>query len=570
MRLSPGILLVLWSLTSLAQTPSNLQPDPPTLCSDCEAWNAEKEPSRVFGNTYSVGTVGLGSILITSEGGHILLDGGLPQSAPLIDEHIRKLGFRTEDIRLIGSSHAHHDHAGGIAALQRASGAVVAASPSGAKALERGEPTSDDPQFGFGPQQNRFPAVKNLRVVKDGEVLRVGDLAVTVQQTPGHTPGSTSWSWRSCEGTTCRNLVYADSLNAVAAPGFRFTGDGIHAGRVDEFRGSIAKVRALPCDVLLTVHPSYTSAKTCAAYADEALKRLDQRVADEEKAIRVAITVDDLPAHGPVPEGTSRLQIHRDLLAAFAAHEIREVYGFVNAGRAQNDPALLKPLEAWVAAGHPVGNHTSTHPVMEEVGLDAYIESIDANESILRRLMAGRPESEWKWFRYPFLKQGIDHESSSRIRDHLKKSGYRVAEVTIDFYDWAFNAPYGRCKAQKNEAAIRALRESYLGNARVWLQWADAAAREAFGRAIPHVLLLHVGAFDAVMMDELLTLYEKLGVEWIRLEDAIRDPVYSQVALPDRTHGDTLIDQAITGGAPHPPYPMQPEALLEALCPVTQ
>jgi peptidoglycan/xylan/chitin deacetylase (PgdA/CDA1 family) len=286
--------------------------------------------------------------------------------------------------------------------------------------------------------------------------------------------------------------------------------------------------------------------------------------------IRVAITVDDLPAHGPVPEGTSRLQIHRDLLAAFAAHKVPEVYGFINGEEAVQDPALLKSLEAWVEAGYPVGNHTSTHPVMEKVGLDAYIESIDANEAILRRLMTGRPESEWKWFRYPFLKQGIDHESSSRIRDHLKKSGYRVAEVTIDFYDWAWNAPYGRCQAQKNEAAIQALRESYLGNARVWLQWADAAAREAFGRPIPHVLLLHVGAFDAVMIEELLTLYERLGVEWIRLEEAISDPVYAQVALPDKTHGDTLIDQAITGGAPHPPYPMQPEALLKAICPASR
>jgi metallo-beta-lactamase class B len=282
MRLSPGILLVVWSVNSLAQVPSRLKPDPPNLCPDCEAWNALKEPSRVFGNTYSVGTVGLGSILITSDDGHILLDGGLPQSAPLIDGHIRKLGFRTEDVRLIVNSHAHYDHAGGIAAIQRATGAVVAASPSGAKALESGEPTADDPQFGFGPEQNRFPAVPNVRVVKDGEVVRIGDLAVTVHLTPGHTPGSTSWTWRSCEGATCKNIVYADSLNAVSAPGFRFTGDTSTTSRVDEFRRSIAKVRALPCDVLLTVHPSYTTAKTCEAYADEALKRLEQRIADEK------------------------------------------------------------------------------------------------------------------------------------------------------------------------------------------------------------------------------------------------------------------------------------------------
>jgi peptidoglycan/xylan/chitin deacetylase (PgdA/CDA1 family) len=282
--------------------------------------------------------------------------------------------------------------------------------------------------------------------------------------------------------------------------------------------------------------------------------------------IRVAITVDDLPVHGPLPEGTTRLEIHRALLAAFAAHEVPEVYGFVNAARAGDDPALFQALEAWVDAGHPVGNHTYSHPVMENVGVDAFIRDIDANEKTLRHLMAERPDTEWRWFRYPFLKQGVDADSTSRVRAHLQASAYRIAEVTIDFYDWAWNAPYGRCKAQGNEAAIEALRESYLTNARVWLRWSDAAARQAFGRPIPHVLLLHVGAFDARMIEELLALYERMGVEWIRLEDAIRDPVYSEVALPDKTHGDTLIDQAVTGGAPHPPYPAHPTALLAALC----
>jgi len=283
MRLSPWVVLVLWSASAHAQSPAGLQPDPPNPCPDCEAWNADKAPSRVFGNTYSVGTVGLGSILVTSDAGHVLLDGGLPQSAALIDAHIRKLGFRTEDVRLIVNSHAHYDHAGGIAALQRASGATVAASPGGALALERGEPTPDDPQYAFGHALNRFPAVAKVRVVQDGEVVGVGDIALTAHLTPGHTPGSTTWTWRSCEGTTCKGIVYADSLNAVSAPGFRFSGDAAQPGRVAAFRRSVATVGELPCDVLLTVHPSFSAAGTCRAYADEALRRLTRRIADETR-----------------------------------------------------------------------------------------------------------------------------------------------------------------------------------------------------------------------------------------------------------------------------------------------
>jgi metallo-beta-lactamase class B len=276
------IVLILSFSTSFPHAQSTLRADPPIVCDSCEGWNVRKEPSRVFGNTYSVGTEGLGAILITSPGGHILLDGGLPQSAALIDEYVRKLGFRIEDVRVILNSHAHYDHAGGIAALQRASGATVAASAAGARALERGEPTADDPQFAFGSALNRFPALKNVRVVKDGEAVRVGDLAVTAHLTPGHTPGSTTWTWRACEGATCKRIVYADSLNAVAPPEFRFTGTATYPSRMEEFRRSISKVRALPCDVLLTVHPMFARGKTCQTYADEALHRLEQRVAQEK------------------------------------------------------------------------------------------------------------------------------------------------------------------------------------------------------------------------------------------------------------------------------------------------
>jgi metallo-beta-lactamase class B len=257
----------------------------------------------VFGNTYFVGTAGLGTVLVTSEKGHVLLDGGLPQSAPLIDASIRKLGFRTEDVRLIVNSHAHYDHAGGIGALQRASGAMVAASASGAAAIEMGGAPADDPQYGFGEEANRFPRATKVRVVADGETLKVGDLAVTAHLTPGHTPGRTTWTWRSCEGPRCLDVVYADSLNAVSAPGFRFTGDATHPSREASFRKSIATVGALPCDILLTVHPSFADLAGklrrlqeqpasepfvdpagCRAYADGASKRLDLRVAEEEKA----------------------------------------------------------------------------------------------------------------------------------------------------------------------------------------------------------------------------------------------------------------------------------------------
>lgn len=291
-----GVVSVLATVGVAAQ----FKGDPPKVCSSCDGWNAPREPFRVFGNTYYVGVAGLSAVLVTSDAGHILLDAGLPQSAPVIDAHIRALGFKTQDVKLIVNSHAHFDHGGGIAAMQRASGAEVAASPSGARALEAGEPTPDDPQYAFGRESNGFPKVSRVRVVKNGEVLRVGPIALTAHLTPGHTPGSTTWTWKSCEGARCLDVVYADSLNAVSAPGFRFSGDKTHPSVVDSFRGSIATVAALPCDVLLSVHPEFSGMdrklqlrasgapdnpfvdpQACRTYAANASQTLDRRLAEE-------------------------------------------------------------------------------------------------------------------------------------------------------------------------------------------------------------------------------------------------------------------------------------------------
>lgn len=284
---------------TLTAAAADFKPDPPHACEYCEGWSLPHEPFKVYGNTWYVGSA-LSSILITSKNGHILIDGGLTQSAPQIKANIERLGFRLEDVKLIVNSHMHYDHAGGIAALQRTSGAQVAASPAGKRALEGGGPTKEDPQFSFGPKHNNFPAVKNVREIADGEELRVGDLRITAHFTPGHTPGGTSWTWSSCEGANCLAMAYADSLNSVSAPGFRFSGDASHPSLVPTFTHSMDVVASLECDILLSPHPEgfgmeaklaaraakpaadpFIDAGACKAYADGARQRLEKRVAEE-------------------------------------------------------------------------------------------------------------------------------------------------------------------------------------------------------------------------------------------------------------------------------------------------
>lgn len=267
-----------------------------------EKWSQPHAPVRLHGQTYYVGTAGLSAILIRGDAGAILLDGTLAESASLVEANIRALGVGMDEIKLILNSHAHFDHAGGIASLQRASGAAVVASPSGAQGLRLGRAVDDDPQAGHAGDAT-WPALASVREVADGETVQVGDLAVTAHFTPGHTPGSTTWTWRSCEGAACLDVVYADSLNAISAPGFRYLGSSTHEDRSGTFRKSIRTVANLPCDILITVHPElfsldlklrqlksdpathpFIDPDACQRYAAKFAKVLQSRLASEKAA----------------------------------------------------------------------------------------------------------------------------------------------------------------------------------------------------------------------------------------------------------------------------------------------
>lgn len=225
--------------------------NPTSSCANCAAWNKPHRAFKIYGNTYYVGTNGLSSVLITSPAGHVLIDGALPESPPLIVANIRSLGFRIEDVKLIVNSHVHFDHAGGIAELQRLSGARVAASQWTAAVMKQGAVARDDPQFG---SLTPIAPVARVEILKDGETLHAGAVAVTAHLTPGHTPGGTSWTWRSCENGRCLNLVYADSLTPISADHFLFTRRRDYPHQED-FERSFSFLEHTPCDILITPHP---------------------------------------------------------------------------------------------------------------------------------------------------------------------------------------------------------------------------------------------------------------------------------------------------------------------------
>jgi peptidoglycan/xylan/chitin deacetylase (PgdA/CDA1 family) len=288
--------------------------------------------------------------------------------------------------------------------------------------------------------------------------------------------------------------------------------------------------------------------------------------AKSEPPIEVAVTFDDLPSRDLFANAT-RLSVLQRIMSALKSHALGPVPGFVNGSFAPTDVDRAA-LDAWLEGGNELGNHTYSHADLRTIGLGEYLSDIDKNEPLLEALTRarGRPGS-YKTFRYPFLEEGRDLEQRRAIRRHLFAHGYRVAPVTIDFGDWAWNEPYARCLARADAKALDALRSSFLRNGRRFLVWADVTARQIFGRPVRHVLLLHAYVFTAEMVDALLVAYEKMNVKFISLDEALVDPIYRMDPGAAPSLGSTFLEQLVDGqGAPHPPYLMQPLELLEALC----
>lgn len=259
---------------------------------DLDAMNQPRKPFQIHGNTYYVGTTGIASVLITSEYGHVLVDAGLPESAPLIAKNIQELGFELTDVKGIVFSHPHGDHIGGIAELQRLTGAQVYGPRAAESVLRTGKLTKDDPQY--DAKARAMPTVERSWIVTDGQLLGIGGLRLRVLATPGHTPGSSTWTWDACEGSKCIDFVYVDSLNPVSGAKYRFKD---HPETVQAFENSLKLLETLDCGLLLSPHPDAATLarleqakgdaeglvdpESCRRFAQQRREALQKRLAEE-------------------------------------------------------------------------------------------------------------------------------------------------------------------------------------------------------------------------------------------------------------------------------------------------
>ena len=282
-----------------------------------------------------------------------------------------------------------------------------------------------------------------------------------------------------------------------------------------------------------------------------------------EPAPKLAITFDDLPAHGPLPSAETRIEVISKILAALRDAHLPPTYGFVNGVRMEEQPADAGVLQAWYAAGNPLGNHSWSHMNLNQHPLAEFEQDVVRDEPVLASFMK---HDDWHWFRYPFLAEGDTVAKETAFRDFLREHGYQIAAVTMSFGDYLWNEPYARCKTKGDAAAIATLQNSYLAAADDAIEYSRSLSQTLYKRDIPYVLLMHVGAFDAEMLPRLLQLYRAKGFEFVTLPEAERDQFYrsdTDLSLPA---GPETLENAMSARQLALPPRRNFAAQLDSLC----
>jgi metallo-beta-lactamase class B len=201
-------------------------------------WNKPFPPHKVIGNVYFVGTGELGSFLITTPEGHILVNSDFETTVPFIRASVEKLGFKFSDIKILLGSHAHGDHMEGDAMVKEFTGAKVMAMDLDLPALKLMKP---------GGKEHPVD-----RVLKDRDEVKLGGTTMVAYLTAGHTKGCTSWYFKTQEGGKPYDVLILGSIGVN--PGYILVNNKNYPQIADDYVRSFKTLRALHVDVFLASH----------------------------------------------------------------------------------------------------------------------------------------------------------------------------------------------------------------------------------------------------------------------------------------------------------------------------
>jgi peptidoglycan-N-acetylglucosamine deacetylase len=237
----------------------------------------------------------------------------------------------------------------------------------------------------------------------------------------------------------------------------------------------------------------------------------------------VALTFDDIPGvaypRADICDPRAVTAWNAKLLATLRAHRAPAL-GLVVSSRTC-DGALPLPaiFDAWLAAGHGLGNHTYSHRDFNRMTLADFEKDVIRGETPLRAALA-RHGRKLVYFRHPLLHTGDTAAKKAGLAAFLRQRGYVVAPVTLDNQEWVFANAY----AQNLDKRVAKEYIAYMESTVVFF---EKRTREVVGRDIPQILLLHMNALNADTLDELLRMFERRGYRFITVDEALRDPAYA-------------------------------------------
>lgn len=247
-----------------------------------------------------------------------------------------------------------------------------------------------------------------------------------------------------------------------------------------------------------------------------------------EGKVKVAFTIDDLPLwpNSYPPEGYTAAGIVDSVLAALDHHGLKHIYAFSNSWALLKHPELADVMDRWVNAGHHVGNHTHNHPELNDVSAEEYIDEIDLAEEHLAPWLSKAPK---RYFRHTLIYWGNTEDKLTKVKAHLDKKRYTVADATSMLYEWEWNRAYKNALEADDKDRIAFLKQSFLNFCVAQIRYDTDCARNWFGTDFLGITLGHFIPFFAEFADDLFARLIDEGVQFIPLEEATCDPIYEDV-----------------------------------------
>jgi peptidoglycan-N-acetylglucosamine deacetylase len=252
---------------------------------------------------------------------------------------------------------------------------------------------------------------------------------------------------------------------------------------------------------------------------------------------QVAVTIDDLPAgmadRMPAADITA---MTAKLLGTLRDQKV-PVVGFVNEKKLYKPGEVderIKALQMWLDYGFELGNHTFSHPSLNQVGLKTWEDDVIQGESVIKILLAAH-KMNLRYFRHPYLDTGRDLQTRREAEAFLVERGYRIAPVTLDGWDWMFAGLYEDAKKRNDTALQQQIVKEYLAHHDAEFAYGEQLSQKVVGYEPKQILLLHASNLEADHIGELLDVLRKRGYRFITLAEALSDPAYS---LPDTFIGE--------------------------------